>query len=156
MTRGPPVGQGAVLTEGRWFYARCHPGDAPNHHFRQNRLAVRSSHCGSAVMHLTSIHEDLGSIPGLASGLSIWHCHELWYRSQMWLGSGLLWLWGRPAAVALIQPLAWEPPYATPAALKSGKKKNKNKKTHKKTHQNPIGWQWQKPRVDWLRGANMD
>ena len=30
----------------------------------------------------------------------------------------LLWLWGRPAAVALIRPLAWEPPYAVGAALK--------------------------------------
>ena len=30
----------------------------------------------------------------------------------------LLWLWQRPAAVALIQPLAWESPYATDAALK--------------------------------------
>ena len=27
----------------------------------------------------------------------------------------LLWLWYRPAAVAPIQPLAWEPPYATGA-----------------------------------------
>ena len=25
----------------------------------------------------------------------------------------LLWLWCRPAATALIRPLAWEPPYAT-------------------------------------------
>ena len=25
----------------------------------------------------------------------------------------LLWLWPRPAAVALIRPLAWEPPYAS-------------------------------------------
>ena len=30
----------------------------------------------------------------------------------------LLWPWFRPAAVAPIQPLAWEPPYATGAALK--------------------------------------
>ena len=29
-----------------------------------------------------------------------------------------LWLWHGPAATALIQPLAWEPPYATGAALK--------------------------------------
>ena len=28
----------------------------------------------------------------------------------------LLWLWCRPAAVTLIKPLAWEPPYATGAA----------------------------------------
>ena len=32
-----------------------------------------------------------------------------------------LWLWRRPAAVALIRPLAWEPPYAMCAALKSKK-----------------------------------
>ena len=35
----------------------------------------------------------------------------------------LLWLWGRPAAVAPIRPLAWEPPYAAGMALKSKKKK---------------------------------
>ena len=34
----------------------------------------------------------------------------------------LLWLWHRPATVALSQLLAWEPPYATCAALKKGKK----------------------------------
>ena len=35
----------------------------------------------------------------------------------------LLWLWGRLAAAAPIQPLAWELPYATGAALKKKKKK---------------------------------
>ena len=30
------------------------------------RINFRSSHCGSAVTNLTSIHEDAGSIPGLA------------------------------------------------------------------------------------------
>ena len=34
------------------------------------------------------------------------------------LDLALLWLWHRPAAIALIQPLAWEPPYAVDAALK--------------------------------------
>ena len=37
----------------------------------------------------------------------------------------LLWLWRRPAAVALIGSLAWEPSYAAGAALKSQKKKKK-------------------------------
>ena len=37
----------------------------------------------------------------------------------------LLWLWRRPAAVALIRPLAWEPPHVMGAALKS-KTKQKN------------------------------
>ena len=39
----------------------------------------------------------------------------------------LLWLWHRPAAVALIQPLAWEPPYAAGVALKSKKINKQNK-----------------------------
>ena len=37
----------------------------------------------------------------------------------------LLWLWCRPAAIALIRPLTWEPQYATGAALKRQKDKNK-------------------------------
>ena len=36
----------------------------------------------------------------------------------------LLWLWCRPAAVALIQPLAWELLYATGAALKRKTKRH--------------------------------
>ena len=38
----------------------------------------------------------------------------------------LLWLWCRPAATAPVQPLAWEPPYAAGAALKSKTKKKDN------------------------------
>ena len=36
----------------------------------------------------------------------------------------LLWLWCRPAAAALIQHLAWEPPYATAGALQRSFRKN--------------------------------
>ena len=39
----------------------------------------------------------------------------------------LLWLWHRPAAIAPIQPLAWEPPYAAGMALKRQKDKKKKK-----------------------------
>ena len=39
----------------------------------------------------------------------------------------LLWLWRRPAAMALIRPLAWEPPYAAGAALEKAKRKKKKK-----------------------------
>ena len=54
--------------------------------------------------------QDTVLIPGLAQ----------WVKDQ-----SLLWLWPRPAAVAPIRPLSWEPPYASGVVLKS---KNKNKK----------------------------
>jgi len=41
----------------------------------------------------------------------------------------LLWLWRRPAATALIRPLAWEPPYAAGAALEKAKSQKKKKKS---------------------------
>ena len=41
----------------------------------------------------------------------------------------LLWLWCRLAARAPIPSLAWEPPYATSAALKSKNKQTTNKQT---------------------------
>ena len=37
----------------------------------------------------------------------------------------LLWLWCRLVATTRIRPLAWEPPYATGAALEKAKKKKK-------------------------------
>ena len=42
---------------------------------------------------------------------------------RLGLDLALLWLWCRLAAAAPIGPLAWEPPYATGAALKKQKKK---------------------------------
>ena len=59
------------------------------------------------------------------SGLRIWHCRELWCRSQTQLRSRV--------AVAVVEASscssdwtpAWEPLYATDMALKTQKKKKK-------------------------------
>ena len=37
----------------------------------------------------TSIHDDTGSIPGLAQRVEDLVLHELWCRSQTWFGCGL-------------------------------------------------------------------
>ena len=39
------------------------------------------------LTNLANIHEDAGSIPGLACGLRIQHCQQLWCSVQMQLGS---------------------------------------------------------------------
>ena len=73
-------------------------------------------------MNLTRNHEIEGSIPGLAQ----------WVKNL-----AFLWLWRRLAAMALIKPLAWKPPYAVGVAkeietTKKTKKRKKNKKEKKK------------------------
>ena len=78
-----------------------------------------SFHCGSVVMDLTSIHEDLA----LLSGLRTWHCHGV--DRRLCSDPTLLLLWRRLAATAPIQPLAWERPYAVGVTLKRQTKKNK-------------------------------
>ena len=77
----------------------------------------RSSHCGSAVMNLTSIHETANLIPGLTQ----------WVKDL-----ALLWLRHRPAATAPIQP---EP--GTSICHICGPKKKKNTKLSPKDIINP-------------------
>ena len=72
---------------------------------------------------MTSIHEDVGSIPCLVQRVTV----SYGIVCRLGLDPILLWLWCRPAAIALIQPLAWESPNATGAALKQKKKINKIK-----------------------------
>ena len=53
------------------------------------KLHSWSSRRGRAEMNPTRNNEVAGSIPGLLSGLRIWHYCELWCRLQMWLRSGV-------------------------------------------------------------------
>ena len=74
------------------------------------------------VKNQTSIHEDADSIPSLTQWVK---------RSSIAASCGvgrrhgwdlaLPWLWCRPAAIALIQHLAWEPLYVVGVALKRQK-----------------------------------
>ena len=89
-------------------------------------MPVRSYRGGAAETNLTSNHEVVGSISGLAQW-GIWCCCGIGLRCSS--SPALLWLWHRLAAVVLIQPLAWEPPYATGEALKKQKTKKLNKET---------------------------
>ena len=75
-----------------------------------------------------SIHEDAGLIPGLRLRI-----HKLQCRTEMRLGSGFAVAVAKPAAAALSQPLAWETPYATGAAIKQKERKEKKKSKAKKT-----------------------
>ena len=59
----------------------------------------------------------------LLSGLRIRVAVSCGAGHRLGLDPVLLWLWCRPAATALIGPLAWEPPYVAGAALKKTKNK---------------------------------
>ena len=68
----------------------------------------------------TRNHEVASSIPDLAQ----------WVKDPAWL-----WLWRRPAATALIRPLAWEPPFSEGEALEKTHTKKPNPLPPKKTKQ---------------------
>ena len=88
-------------------------------------------------MNPTRNHEAEGSIPGLAqvgqgSGVAM----SCGVGRRCSSDPALLWLWHRLAAVALIRPLAWEPPHALGMALEKTKKKKASswKKKKKKNY----------------------
>ena len=73
----------------------------------------------------------MGQGSGVAISCGIGHRHGL--------DPMLLWLWCRMAAVALIQPLAWELPYSVGAALKTKTKTNKQTKNLRSFYSSQIG-----------------
>ena len=99
--------------------------------FFWNDWKCREFQCSWVVTNLTSVHEDEGSILGLAHWVRIWHYHEPWCG---WHCSDpvLPWLWCRLAAVPTIWPLIWELPYAMGVALERHTKKKEKRKKEKK------------------------
>ena len=66
----------------------------------------KSSHCGSVIMNPTSIPKNAVQSLASLSRLRIWRCRNCGVGLRCDSDPGLLWLWCRLAAAALIRPLA--------------------------------------------------
>ena len=86
--------------------------------FSCKTVETGNSHCASVARNLPGTHEITGSIPGFTQCVKDPALpRAVVYVIDEALICKLLWLW--PATVlALIQPLAWQFPYATGVALK--------------------------------------
>ena len=82
------------------------------------------------IINPTSIHLDVGSIPGPAQLIEDLCCHELWYRSQMWLGSSLA--MAVAVAVAVAGSYSSDVTPSLETSICQGRGPKKEKKTNKK------------------------
>ena len=85
-------------------------------------VIMEAERCHNLLSASWSVREADGIIQAEAQGLRSWGAAGVSRRRG--LDPELLWFWRRPVAIALIKPLAWEPPYAA----RSGPRKEKKKK----------------------------
>ena len=96
---------------------------------KKESRGIWTSHCGSVVMNLTSIHEEAVSIPGLTQWIKV--SALPWAVVLVTDGTGIRLCcscgvgWQR---TALIRPLVWELLYAMGVALEKKKKKERKEK----------------------------
>ena len=89
-------------------------------------------------MNPTRNHGVEGLIPGLAQWVKDPVCRKLCVGQGCGSDAVLLWLWCKLAAGAPIGPLAWEPPYAENAILKSSNNNNNNITTTKREKESAL------------------
>ena len=67
------------------------------------------------------------------------------------LDPALLWLWHRPAATALIQPLVWELPYGVGVAQEMAKRQKLTNKQKKHNCLYTLNYQLKDPLLYWTQ-----